>query len=124
MTRTPSPRPSTKQLRVSLLNAILKETEYHVVISRPALTDQILNTEFSFNLNEFSCWLQLLSLVLNVIYRRPTSKQLVKMVNTVKAKAAHVLTSQQQVREQHPTQSICLSSLFKNNGDCHFLITQ
>ncbi|KAF9544477.1 hypothetical protein EC957_012079 [Mortierella hygrophila] len=34
--------------------------------------------------------------MLNVIYRRPTSKRLVKMVNTVKAKAAHVLTSQQQ----------------------------
>ncbi|KAF9125184.1 argininosuccinate synthetase, partial [Linnemannia schmuckeri] len=34
--------------------------------------------------------------MLNVIYRRPTSKRLVKMVKTVKAKAAHVLTSQQQ----------------------------
>ncbi|KAF9124791.1 hypothetical protein BGX30_000793 [Mortierella sp. GBA39] len=34
--------------------------------------------------------------MLNVIYRRPTLKRLVKMVDTVKAKAAHVLTSQQQ----------------------------
>ncbi|KAG0282600.1 hypothetical protein BGZ96_000314 [Linnemannia gamsii] len=34
--------------------------------------------------------------MLNVIYRRPTSKKLVKMVKTVKAKAGHVLTSQQQ----------------------------
>ncbi|KAF9286879.1 hypothetical protein BGZ88_008845 [Linnemannia elongata] len=34
--------------------------------------------------------------MLNITYRRPTSKRLVKMVNTVKAKAAHVLTSQQQ----------------------------
>ncbi|KAG0372599.1 hypothetical protein BGX24_012826 [Mortierella sp. AD032] len=34
--------------------------------------------------------------MLNTIYRRPTSKRLVKMVTTIKAKAAHVLTSQQQ----------------------------
>ncbi|KAF9433443.1 hypothetical protein BGZ76_009463 [Entomortierella beljakovae] len=34
--------------------------------------------------------------MLNTIHKRPTSKRLVRMVNTVKAKAAHVLTSQQQ----------------------------
>ncbi|KAF9120128.1 hypothetical protein BGW39_011650, partial [Mortierella sp. 14UC] len=34
--------------------------------------------------------------MLNTIYRRPTSKRLVKMVKTIKARAAHVLTSQQQ----------------------------
>ncbi|KAG0202999.1 hypothetical protein BGX33_009359 [Mortierella sp. NVP41] len=38
--------------------------------------------------------------MLNTIYRRPTSKRLVKMVKTVKAKAAHVLTSQQQLSEE------------------------
>ncbi|KAF9111498.1 hypothetical protein BGX27_004837 [Mortierella sp. AM989] len=34
--------------------------------------------------------------MLSTIHRRPTSKRLVRMVSTVKAKAAHVLTSQQQ----------------------------
>ncbi|KAG0262605.1 hypothetical protein BGZ95_003991 [Linnemannia exigua] len=34
--------------------------------------------------------------MLNIIYRRPTSKRLTKMITTIKAKAAHVLTSQQQ----------------------------
>lgn len=35
--------------------------------------------------------------VLNVLHRRPTTKRLVAMIKTVKAKASHVLTSQQQV---------------------------
>ncbi|KAF9947051.1 hypothetical protein BGZ72_010906 [Mortierella alpina] len=34
--------------------------------------------------------------MLNVLHRRPTTKKLVAMINTVKAKASHVLTSQQQ----------------------------
>ncbi|KAF8975164.1 hypothetical protein BGZ46_009375 [Entomortierella lignicola] len=34
--------------------------------------------------------------MLSILHRRPTSKRLARMVNTVKAKAAHVLTSQQQ----------------------------
>ncbi|KAG0353822.1 hypothetical protein BGZ54_002027, partial [Gamsiella multidivaricata] len=34
--------------------------------------------------------------MLNTMHRRPTAKRLVRMVSTVKAKAAHVLTSQQQ----------------------------
>ncbi|KAI1320108.1 hypothetical protein EDD11_002080 [Mortierella claussenii] len=34
--------------------------------------------------------------MLNIMHRRPTAKRLVRMVNTVKTKAAHVLTSQQQ----------------------------
>ncbi|KAF9388501.1 hypothetical protein CPB97_000941 [Podila verticillata] len=37
-----------------------------------------------------------LSVLLTAIHRRPTSRRPVKMVNTVKAKAAQVLTSQQQ----------------------------
>ncbi|KAG0072043.1 hypothetical protein BGZ90_012047 [Linnemannia elongata] len=47
--------------------------------------------------------------MLNIIYRRPTSKRLVKMVNTIKAKAAHVLTSQQQ-RSKESQAVICLCS--------------
>ncbi|KAF9963455.1 hypothetical protein BGZ70_007407 [Mortierella alpina] len=34
--------------------------------------------------------------MLNVLHRRPTTKRLVSMIKTVKAKASHVLTSQQQ----------------------------
>ncbi|CAO3568865.1 unnamed protein product [Mortierella alpina] len=34
--------------------------------------------------------------MLNVLHRRPTTKRLVSMIRTVKAKASHVLTSQQQ----------------------------
>ncbi|KAI8606770.1 hypothetical protein EDD21DRAFT_745 [Dissophora ornata] len=36
--------------------------------------------------------------MLNIIHQHPTAKRLIRMVSTVKAKAAHVLTSQQQVR--------------------------
>ncbi|KAF9918673.1 hypothetical protein BX616_006756 [Lobosporangium transversale] len=35
--------------------------------------------------------------LLNTMHRHPTVKRLIRMVNTVKSKAAHVLTSQQQV---------------------------
>jgi hypothetical protein len=58
----------------------------------------------------------------NMTHRHPTAKRLVKMINTVKAKAGHVLTSQQQVRTHQKKRyqamafpsvrpSICLASL-------------
>ncbi|KAF9281507.1 hypothetical protein BGZ68_006608 [Mortierella alpina] len=41
--------------------------------------------------------------MLNVLHRRPTTKKLVAMIKTVKAKASHVLTSQQQAAIRHST---------------------